>query len=67
MKITDMNWMQVDAYLKRDDRAGAIKHLDAFLVQSPTGPDAERWVEHARQTLVELRSQPDTSTSESGA
>jgi tetratricopeptide (TPR) repeat protein len=46
--------------LKRDDRAGAIKHLDAFLTKAPAGGDTERWVEHARQTLAELRSRPET-------
>ncbi|HEU4990015.1 MAG TPA: tetratricopeptide repeat protein [Gemmatimonadaceae bacterium] len=44
--------------LKRDDRSGAIEHLDAFLSQAPAGGDTERWVEHARQTLTELRSHP---------
>ena len=44
--------------LKREDRAGAIKHLDAFLATAPAGGDTTRWVEHAKQTLIELRSQP---------
>jgi len=41
--------------LKRGDRAGAEKHLDAFLLKPPTGPDAERWVRHAEETLGALR------------
>ena len=41
--------------LKRGDRPGAEKHLDAFLLKPPTGPDAERWVRHAEETLVALR------------
>ena len=50
--------------LKREDRAGAIKHLDAFLATSPTGGDTARWVEHAKQTLTELRTHPDRVSSE---
>ncbi len=49
--------------LKREDRAGAMQHLDAFLSQAPGGGDTERWIEHARRTLAELRSQPDASPS----
>ena len=41
--------------LKRGDRAGAEKHLDAFLLKPPTGPDADRWVRHAEETLGALR------------
>jgi Flp pilus assembly protein TadD len=41
--------------LKRGDRTGAEKHLDAFLLKPPTGPDAERWVRHAEETLSALR------------
>jgi len=42
--------------LKRGDREGAQKHLDAFLLKPPSGPEAERWVRHAEETLVMLRS-----------
>ncbi len=45
--------------LKREDRPGAIEHLDAFLATSPSAGDTARWVEHAKQTLAELRSHPD--------
>ncbi len=41
--------------LKRGDRPGAEKHLDAFLLKPPSGPDAERWVRHAEETLGALR------------
>ena len=41
--------------LKREDYAGAERHLAAFLDEAPDGADAERWVRHARQTLAELR------------
>jgi tetratricopeptide (TPR) repeat protein len=46
--------------LKRGDEVGAAEHLEAFLGRSPHGPDSERWVRHARQTLAELRGErPD--------
>ena len=41
--------------LKRDDRAGAEKHLEEFLAAPPTGAEAERWIKHARSTLENLR------------
>jgi tetratricopeptide (TPR) repeat protein len=41
--------------LKRSDRLGAERHLQAFLGQPPSGPDAERWVRHARKTLEAMR------------
>jgi tetratricopeptide (TPR) repeat protein len=44
--------------LKRGDTPSAISHLQAFLDAPPDGPDAERWVRHARQTLEELRAAP---------
>lgn len=53
--------------LKRDDRAGAMKHLDAFLSMAPAGGDTERWVEHARHTLAELRSNPGSAAPETDA
>jgi len=43
--------------LKRGDRAGATKHLDAFLATPPSGPEAERWVRHAEATLEKLRAE----------
>ena len=45
-------------HLKRGDHAEAAAHLEAFLESPPTGPEADRWVRHARQTLDELRSAP---------
>jgi len=42
--------------LKRGDRAGAEKHLDAFLAKPPSGAESERWVRHAEDTLTMLRS-----------
>lgn len=42
--------------LKRGDRAGAQKHLEAFLAKPPSGAEAERWVRHAEETIETLRS-----------
>lgn len=41
--------------LKRGDRIGCERHLAAFLAKPPVGPEAERWVQHARETLDSLR------------
>lgn len=51
--------------LKRNDRAGAEKHLEAFLAKPPSSPEAERWVRHAQMTLEELRSGVNTISEES--
>lgn len=45
--------------LKRGDRAEATLHLEAFLAQAPGDADAQRWVQHANQTLAALRSGTD--------
>lgn len=51
--------------MKRGDRDGAIKHLDAFLAQTPSGPESARWVRHAEETLETLRaSEPVSDDSE---
>ena len=42
--------------LKRQDWAGAEYHLEAFLSHPPAGPEAERWIRHARATLERLQS-----------
>jgi len=42
--------------LKRGDRAGAEKHLVSFLAKPPNSPEAERWIQHAKETLDSLRS-----------
>lgn len=41
--------------LKRGDRPGAEIHLSAFLSKPPSGPEADRWIRHAEETLVTLR------------
>ena len=45
--------------LKRGDSGGAARHLEKFLEHPPTGPDADRWVRHAQQTLGALRGGAD--------
>jgi tetratricopeptide (TPR) repeat protein len=35
-------------------RSDAMEHLRAFLASPPNGEDAERHIEHARETLAEL-------------
>jgi len=42
--------------LKRGDRVGAEKHLVSFLAKPPNSPEAERWIQHAKETLDSLRS-----------
>jgi Flp pilus assembly protein TadD len=41
--------------LKRGDARGAQHHIEKFLAAPPQGPDADRWVRHARNTLARLR------------
>lgn len=41
--------------LKRGEQAGAVKHLEAFLAQPPSGEEADRWVRHAQTTLDQLK------------
>ncbi len=43
--------------LRRGDREGAIRHLQAFLERPPKGPDASRWIEHAKESLAQLTSE----------
>ena len=40
--------------LREGRREEARFHLEAFLSSPPTGPEANRHVEHARKTLAEL-------------
>lgn len=41
--------------LKKGDAAEAQKHLEQFLATAPASAEAQRWVEHATQTLAQLR------------
>ena len=40
--------------IKRGERDHAVTHLRAFLAQPPRGPDSAKWIEHAKQALVDL-------------
>lgn len=44
--------------LKRGEHEAAAKHLRAFLVNPPRGPDGARWIEHAEAALRELEGAP---------
>jgi tetratricopeptide (TPR) repeat protein len=41
--------------LKRGDTPNAVLHLEEFLARPPRGPDGQKWVEHATQTLESLK------------
>ena len=49
--------------LRRGDRRAAVHHLQEFL-KRPSGPEAERHVKHAQQTLAELSTADDVSTAD---
>src|SRR6478735_1151058 len=42
--------------LRRGDISDAAYHLEAFLMDPPRSPEAERWVKHAQKTLDETKS-----------
>ncbi len=44
---------------ERGEFQEAATHLRKFLARPPKGPDAERWVRHAEDTLREIESTPD--------
>ena len=56
--------------LRRGDVSDAAYHLEAFLMDPPRSPEAERWVKHAQKTLDEMKgsepppSSPKVKTSE---
>ena len=41
--------------LRRGDVSDAAFHLEAFLMDPPRSPEAERWVKHAQKTLDEMK------------
>ena len=41
--------------LRRGDVSDAAFHLEAFLMDPPQSPEAERWVKHAQKTLDEMK------------
>jgi tetratricopeptide (TPR) repeat protein len=47
--------------LKRGEDDKAVDHLRAFLARPPRGPDADRWIRHAEQTLRQLTEEPAAS------
>ncbi len=42
--------------LRRGEISDAAFHLEAFLMDPPRSPEAERWVKHAQKTLDEMKS-----------
>ena len=43
-------------HVRRGERDAAIQHLEAFLAAPPASGEPDRWIEHARETLVSLKS-----------
>jgi tetratricopeptide (TPR) repeat protein len=41
--------------LRRGDEGDAANHLREFLARPPQGPEGQKWVAHAQQTLSELQ------------
>ena len=41
--------------LRKGEVADAAFHLEAFLMDPPRSPEAERWVKHAQKTLDEMK------------
>ena len=41
--------------LRRGDVSDAAFHIEAFLMDPPQSPEAERWVKHAQKTLDEMK------------
>jgi tetratricopeptide (TPR) repeat protein len=48
--------------LRKGEVADAAFHLEAFLMDPPRSPEAERWVKHAQKTLDDMKG-GDTSPS----
>jgi tetratricopeptide (TPR) repeat protein len=44
--------------IKRNETDEAIRHLDSFLDHPPRSPEAERWVQHAKETRDRLAQAP---------
>lgn len=45
--------------LRRGENEYAERHLRHFLARPPRGPDADKWIEHAREALAELSTGSD--------
>ncbi len=50
--------------IKRGEISDAAYHLEAFLMDASAGPESERWIQHAKQTLDQLHT-PAESDDES--
>ena len=48
--------------LKRGDTQGGERHLTEFLAHAPKSTEAERWVQHARQVLEQIRNHVDVNS-----
>lgn len=46
--------------LKRGETEQAAKHLRAFLARAPRGADAQKWVEHAKASLIQMGEPADS-------
>jgi tetratricopeptide (TPR) repeat protein len=44
--------------LRQGEEDEAVQHLEAFLHNPPSGPDAGEHIAHARSTLAQLRGEP---------
>jgi len=53
--LSGANYGMAFLLLKRGDRMGAEKHLEAFLAKPPQGAESERWIKHAEDTLASMR------------
>ena len=54
--------------LRRGEMNDAAFHLEAFLMDPPRSPEAERWVKHAQKTLDEMKAAgPSDSSQTQGA
>ena len=51
-------------HVRRGERDAAIQHLEAFLAAPPASGEPDRWIEHARETLVSLKSRDGELRSE---
>lgn len=61
-KIAGAHYGLAFLLLKDGKNADAVTHLRAFLASPPAGLEAKRHIEHARKTLAELETAPDTAT-----
>lgn len=53
--------------LKRGETSDAAFHLEAFLMDPPSGPESERFIGHAKRTLDQLHTSPGSDDGMSAA